>query len=171
MTHLLLFGSLLVASIPAFSQANKPSIKALDEKNGFRDLRFGIDTAEVKGRLPLRTEDGIDYFTRPADSPKIGGSQVAIYYGFYKGKLLTVGLTAPDKANGQALLSALVSSYGLPAQANKHIESYVWNGAAVVMTADFSKTLKPQVFIVSRAILAQRLADQQAAAKKGASDL
>ncbi|MBC6991941.1 hypothetical protein [Hymenobacter sp. BT491] len=163
--------ALLPFTIGAFAQDTKPSIQKLDEKNGFRDMKFGADSSTLEGRKFFMTSDGVRYYIRPTDDPKIGGSTVQIYYGFYKGRLLTVGMTAPDKANGQALFDALVATYGVPIKPNQYVNIYYWYGGLVNMSYDASKMLRPQVFIVSRPLTTQAQADKAAAAKRASSDL
>ncbi|MBG8552360.1 hypothetical protein [Hymenobacter guriensis] len=146
------------------------NVKALDEKNGFRDARFWADTTAIKDLVYLTTsQDRIRYYKRTSDSPSIGNAQVDISYGFYKGRLMAVVLTTNSASY---LLDALKASYGPGIQNNRYIPEYFWLGQQVYMSFKEDTALHTaQAVIISRTMQKQQEEDNKKAAEKAKAEL
>lgn len=168
MKHLPLFCLVLLAPV---ARAQNAKYWALDKKMGFRDLRFGADTSEVAGRVFVMRSNAVRYYSRPADSPLIGASEVQILYGFFKGKLYNVSLKANDIGNGQALFKALVTAYGTPDKISPYTEKYWWEGYQVFATFDSPGGNACEAIIGSRVIRNQLQAEIEGKAKQAAGNL
>lgn len=153
------------------AQAQKPSLRALEEKNGFRDLHFGDDTASVAGLVREHGAGAERWYTRPVDSKTIGGATAQnISYMFYKGKLATVAVEAHGSINGTALKDALEAQYSWGLPENQYSKRYFWKTKSVAMSLD-NTTDKVKLFIFGRPQLAERERDEKATAQKAKSDL
>jgi len=176
MKHLLLVATVLLAAsgnIYAQEKEPKPSLKALDEKNGFRTHHFGDDISQFTD-LTIAEDDGdAKYYTSTDENLKIGGATIQrIAYGFYKGKFYEVSIKTEDYTNSRALFEALKAQYGRPYQSNQYIEDYSWWGKVVSLNYDEnSVTSSAKVLMYSKPISKQEELDKKAVAKKAGSDL
>lgn len=173
MKTILLVSALFFASISAYSQATeKGSIKALDDKYGFRNMVFGTDTTAADGMVYAATSGPIRIFNRPDESKTIGGAQVSsIGYCYYKGHLISVIILTEGPDNSKALLAALIAAYGYPTQPNPYIKTYHWRGRSVTMTFSEDALHKGTALMSSVPLTKQKEVDDKAKAQKGTSDL
>lgn len=151
--------------------AQDPSLTALDKKYGFRDLKFGADTANIKGmRLKGIYEDGTSYYERSSDNKNVGtGMASIITYRFYKGKLQEVELYFEGKPNIEAMRTAMqeLYGYGTPHESGM----ILWNGKLVTAAIFFFKDSEmASLTIYSNPIMAQQ-ANDIAASKANKSGL
>lgn len=150
MKNLFSVATLLLAAHLSFGQAARPgtiSYPALDEKYGFRDVRFETDTTQIKDLKAIERKGNRTVFVRPTDSNKVGDAKVArITYGFYKGQLADVILTTKGIESSRALLAALEGQYGSGIAVATGSQDKVWNGQRVRMTyvvdAFYNATIK-----------------------------
>lgn len=166
MKHLLLLAFFAVST--AAAAQTKPSLRALEEKNGFRDVQLGSDSSALAGRV-LQTHAGNSYtYARAADSPQIGGATAAgISYTYYKGRLSTVTVLAEGAANAAALKDALEAQYSWGIPENAYSKTYYWQTKRVKMVYQIDPvTDKGALFVFSREVLAQKAQDEKATAGK-----
>ncbi|WP_151087351.1 hypothetical protein [Hymenobacter baengnokdamensis] len=166
---------LLSATSAAHAQGNtsKPSIKVLDEKNGFRTLHFGDDISQMPTAKLVEARGDSKYYERTDENLKIGEADLkSINYGFYKDKLYFIIIKTESLSNSRALKAALEAQYGRGYRSNQYIEEYFWLGK--VMTMSYSENSldgSAKVTMSSEAITAQKAKDKEASAKKAGSDL
>jgi hypothetical protein len=161
---------LLLLPYGAFAQ----NLKALDQKNGFRDLVFGADSTALVGREKLPTKNpSASIYNRPTDELRIGGAELqSINYFFYRGKFSDVYIKTKGLTNSRALLSALEATFGKGYQSNRFIKDFDWFGRIVTMNyEENSITGDASVFISNKAINKQQRDEEAAAAKNAKSDL
>lgn len=95
--------------------------RALDEKNGFRDLQWGARPESIPGLQGSMREN---------EDLELGAAHLeSIRYLFQDaGGLSTVILTTRGFINSQALLDALKAHFGHGSQDNPYIPTYEWFG-------------------------------------------
>lgn len=150
------------------THAQKPSLRALDEKNGFRDVQFGSDSSALTGRV-LETHKANTYtYSRPADNKQIGSASVRfISYTYYKGRLSTVAIMAKGAANARALKDALEAQYQYGIPENQYSKHYYWQTKRVKMSYEINPVTDDGVlYIFGREVIEQQRKDEQAAARK-----
>jgi len=108
---------------------------ALDEKNGFRDLTFGVEVDSVAGLSPVEGEgEDSTWYVRSSDSMTVGSATLtSIRYNFYKGQLAVVHLTAA-RPNCDVLLDSLRESYGRGTKTSRLVPRSWWIGTLVSMS-------------------------------------
>ena len=137
------------------------SAPALDEKNGFRDLTFGVDVDSVADLTPVEGEgEDSTWYVRNGDSMTFGGATLtSIRYNFYKGQLGVVQLTAADPECG-VLHDALRESYGRGTKTSKLVKRSWWIGERVSMSYEkIAGTC--EVYMLSKPIGDQKDADSK----------
>ncbi|TDN39852.1 hypothetical protein E4631_23255 [Hymenobacter sp. UV11] len=92
---------------------------SLDQKNGFRDLKFGVAIETVSGLAPYapafadKAIPEMKEFTRPSDKLEIGPYQVFnITYSFYKNRLFKVTIAVNKGYQSQGVKDVLIREYG-----------------------------------------------------------
>lgn len=171
-----LFAAALLLAVPtahAQDKTPKPSLKALDEKNGFRNYHFGDDISQFQDLKVVEDDGDSKFYSSTNENLKVGGADLKdITYGFYKGKLANVFIKTPGLTDSRALLDALKAQYGRPFQPNQFMQRYSWLGKNVYLNYDENSidgTAK--VYMTSEAIRKQQQADEKDAAKKASKDL
>lgn len=166
------FGVLYSTISIAQTTSKKGTIKALDEKYGFRDMTFGTDTTATKDLVYTATTSGLRAYTRPGNSLSIGGAELtSILYGYYKGKFAVVMAQSEGANNAKSLLDALVATYGYPVRPNPYLKEYYWRGQSVVMTLKTDALNKSSLILQSVPLYNQIAEEQKAKANKASSDL
>jgi hypothetical protein len=157
----------------AQDKAPKPSLKALDEKNGFRTRHFGDDISQFADAVVKEDDGDHKFYSLTSENLKLGDADLKeIVYGFYKGKLATVTIKTPGITESKAVLEALKAQYGTPFQSNRYMQKFSWLGKNVfLLYEENSATGAAEVYMSSKAISAQEKEDEKAAGKKAASDL
>jgi hypothetical protein len=75
--------------------AQSGSVAVLDERYGFRDLKFEQSIKATKDMVLLEDDGDMKFYTRKGDPLEVGGAKLKkIEYAFYKGKLANITLTA-----------------------------------------------------------------------------
>lgn len=163
------------AAPPAAAQdaPARPSLKALEEKYGFRDARLEADTTALPGRELVDVGKNVLEYVRPADARNVGEAQLeTIRYVFYKGRLESIVLTTEGARNSQALLATLRAQYGPGDKPNPYRQHYVWSTKHVLMTFDQQASVGDgKVLITSKLLHGQQQADEASAARQATSDL
>jgi hypothetical protein len=165
---LLLLASLVVGSAKAQSLAGR---RAMDEKYGFRDVRFETDSTAIPG-IKHAFDAGVRrFYTRPTDKLRIGDGELeALYYVFVSGKLSEVVLSMDGTTNANAVYGALKAEYGTPnVMGSEH--AGVWNSSSSLITYDRRPGGKVDVHFSSKAMEKVRREATKDAGKKAASDL
>jgi hypothetical protein len=107
---------LLSFSSQCIGQSKKSLYKALDEKNGFKNARFGMSSTQVLGFFKDMFfqdsyENGKYYVTR-SDKMSIGKAAVKeVVYGFYKDRLFSIKVVLYF-SNSDNAIPVLESAYG-----------------------------------------------------------
>lgn len=164
----LLFISVLTST--SLSAQNK---KALDEKNGFRELKFGMSIDSISN-LKLIDGNGISkYYEKTDDKLTIGDYTVeSITYGFYKGKLSFIMITTVGYTNSRGILNLLVTQYGKGYQPNQYIEEYWWFGKTVSLNyKENSINNNGKIIMTTNIFDEEKAADKKAATEKAKNDL
>lgn len=146
----------------------------LNEKNGFRDLKFGTPITAVKGLVALApASHGSRTYQRPSDAKKIGKYALSsITYTFYKGQLSRIHIDTDDYLDSRGVLEAFQALYGPGRKDNDYIEEYQWTSDKVLMHYEQNPvTGDATISIRSAPIMGIEAADEKNAAKKAAADL
>lgn len=164
----LFFAALLgLASLSALGQGRK----ALEEKYGFRDLKFETDTSSAKG-LRLMAADGRDaYYSRPSDELKIGAARLKeIVYGYSSGRLATVRAVTVS-GDGEALKSALLAQYGRPWVSSNYGKSCMWGSKSVTLSYEENSAGGADMLMLSKPMREGRQLSEREAGKAAKGDL
>ncbi len=163
---------LLGGAAHAQKSAPAPISPALDEKYGFRDLKFETDTSAVEGltvgeATPLRL-----VAQREADSKKVGAATLnKIDYAFYQGKLYEVTLVTKGLTNSHALREVLESQYGEGALVSAAGQDRNWDGKLVRLTYREDPAFHNATVRFTCKKLEEQLKAAQKTVKKASSDL
>jgi hypothetical protein len=100
-------------------------------KDGFDDLKWGIQLWAVKGLEKRSTDSGLDdvaEYTRPADVLKLGDAALTtVVYAFWRDQLYTITLWAQGPANYAALRTAVFEQFGAGTRVEGAGEKYLWS--------------------------------------------
>ena len=162
---------LLVFHPKAVLAQNGPGRRKMDEKYGFRDVRFETDSAAISGLQHAFDQAGLRYYERSSDNLHIGGAEVSnIYYAFAAGKLCQVALFVDGVANSNAIYEALKEEYGpiyqLVGQPDKG-----WTSNAEVISMERRVGGRTIIRFASRKMKDLERQAGKLAAKKAAGDL
>ena len=115
------------------SHDDEPSVKMLDLKYGFRDLKFKTPLKEL--RSMTKSDDG--YYRYSLDSMNVGGFDVKdIYYDFDEHGLSSINVIILGDDNGNGILSVLQDCYGRPDMHKSNVDDrvvFVWTGKLVTL--------------------------------------
>jgi hypothetical protein len=140
----ILFASLFILSRLI---SNGQDLKALDDKNGFREAKFGMFQGSFKNLIFVSRDirEGFTYeekYKMNNDDLHIGDFILdAIYYNFYKGQLISIIIEVNnDYSNQIGVLKVLEAAYGKGLVGEntfpyKH-NDYAWDGKLVRMYYD-----------------------------------
>lgn len=164
---------LLLLCSTLLSQAQ--NLKALDEKNGFREMKFGSDIKEFPAMSPIEYESDslIIFYKLTDDKLKIGSHEVErITYGFYKDKFYLVMIKINGYSNSRGVLDVMTELYGKGDKSNRYIEKYYWSGDAVWASySENSITNDAMIYFSSKTISDRVKKDKEQASKKAKSDM
>lgn len=150
-------------------------LSALDEKNGFRDVMFGINISSThfKGSRLVEDSGNTKFYVRPTDKMQIGGSELeSITYSFYKDHLSGVMIKAKGKVNSASLLEVFKAAYGPGHKGNQFIERYFWFGAKVMLYFDENViTGDATAALMSEELRKQKEIDEKAEAEAAKDDI
>lgn len=123
----------------AKAHLEKLLLEKLDQKNGFRDVQLGTHIKFFK-KTTREWQAEEDYNCRRAtDKLSVNGMPLTeIVYGFHKGRLNHIYITAPGIENSRELLKFFQSVYGpgqLVYEETEEFDNMVeWGGKKVILT-------------------------------------
>lgn len=152
----------------AVAQQAASDIKTLDERYGFRGVRFESDSSALPDRVLAEVGGTTRYYRRTTEVKTLGeGELAAVRYGFYKGKLALVILETKGLANSRAVLAAIQQEYGPGTRSSPFMQRYSWRGKAVTLSYDENTASNDAIiFLSSKKLRAQQLKAEYDAAKK-----
>jgi hypothetical protein len=110
------------------------SLAALDAKNGFRDVKFGMPLKAYPGMvlIPFDPDDNYQRYLRKSDKLQMGDIPLKeVTYLFYKSRLINVQVWVYGIENREKVLQALSYAYGQPSM--KYKPKRDWFGKKVEM--------------------------------------
>jgi hypothetical protein len=170
MKKTILVSLIMILMLKSFGQ----NLKALDEKNGFRDYKFGDSISKFTNlKLYEMSKDSLTgYYTKLDDKLKIGDFDVTISYSFYKKVLSLIIIRTIDYNSSRGLLSLFKQQYGDGYKENQYIEDYSWWGKEVTLSYnENSATHKSTIYMWSNSIQNFQKKDKEEKVKNAAKDL
>lgn len=160
---------LSVASANAQSFAGR---RKMDEKYGFRDVRFESDSTSISGLKHAFDQRGERYYERPTDNLHIGEAELkAIYYVFVNGKLSEVDLMIEGATNTNAVYAALKEEYG-PVYTIPYSGGQMgWTSGTEQILLGTGGTQQQVIRFLSRKMIKEARDVKKASAKAASSDL
>lgn len=111
----------------------------LDERYGFRDLKFEQPLKTCAGMVVIEDDGDMKFCTRTNDLLQMAGAKLkSIEYSFYRDQLAGVTVIAATEFDGEMLLKSLEADYGPGRKAPRNITKYYWFGQKVV--TDYTST-------------------------------
>lgn len=164
--------TLTLLALISFIGAGAQTLEQLDNKNGFRWMKFGMDESQFKGTKDGLT-DGVQFYHKKNDTLKIGDAEFfSIKYAFYGGKLYSVFILGKGYSNYKSILQTLSQAYGAPSQPNEYITKFYWWGDKVSQVLNYSEiTDDITIAIISKTIDDQKKIDEKNKSKKAVGDL
>ena len=146
--------------------APSSELRQLDDTYGFRDVKFEMPISAFHNLVLVDAAGRTKIYRRTTDSYQVGQAQASsILYYFYKGKLITVRLTAQGDTNSRAMLEAFSDLYGPGYQANDHLEKHVWQGEKVYLGYEQNTLTNNATFYIwSNKLVEQRRTEELKAA-------
>lgn len=158
--------------ISANQKKERPSVKNLDEKYGFRSVKLESDFSTFEDMVLKEKEGSIDFYTRTSDELTIWNYSIEpILYGFYKNKLLAIAISTKGLSNSRGVLEVLQAQYGQGYQKNRYIKDFVWDGQKTRLTYnENSITSDSNIMIISKDLSKLMFKEEGESAKKAAAD-
>lgn len=154
---------------PTSAQTKPGTVQALDDKYGFREVKFGTPLSAFSDLTPYKQEGDRQMYQRKKENLFLGKYRFNnITYTFYRGKLSAILCTVTGLDNVRGISQALQRAYG-PGRATRTGKE--WAGRRVKM--QWMQWSDTQVFLSLESIplLNERLAAEEKAAEKASSDL
>lgn len=165
----LIIAILITLSLNAASQ----NLKALDEKMGFREMKFGDSISKFDDLVGVEysNDSSSIYYIRTNDKLTIGSTEVSLTYGFYKNKFYSVFIKTKGYSNSKSILKTLIEMYGKGYQSNRYIDDFSWYGKKVSLSYDENSISgDAQVLMYSKIIMNEITTDEKEKAKKAKDD-
>jgi hypothetical protein len=166
-----ILGAILLFSVLGFSQ----NLKKLDEKNGFRQYKFGMSVDSIPNLKLIETsKNGFSkYYDKTDEVKKIGDFNVdRIVYGFYKDKLDIVMIYIKSYGNSKGILGVFETQYGKGYQANRYMEDYTWFGKTITLSYDEnSLTNDSKIFIYTNQFTSEKAEDKKISEEKAKNEI
>lgn len=150
----ILFILLLCPSLMVMGQ-NRKQKKAMDAKDGFRNIKLESSISSFKNLMTVETDNNHRFCRIRNEDLAMGEATLdSVIYCFYKDKLESIMLFATGYSNSRVILNILQSAYGHGSKDNPYIETYFWDSNLVSIvykensinhnsvTAIFSEPLK-----------------------------
>ncbi len=107
------------------------NIKSLDEKYGFREMKFETHFSSIKNLV--KVEEG--FYKSTTENLKLGDYKLSeVTYSFYKDQLYIILIQTKGLINSRGVLKILQQAYGEGIQSNEYIERYYWDGEKTLMS-------------------------------------
>jgi hypothetical protein len=140
MRIILLVLVLLYSSYQCVGQSKKTVYKALDEKNGFKNARFGMNSTQVLGFFKdlffQEYYNNEKYYVTHSDKMKIGRAAIKkVIYKFYKDRLFSIEIVL-YYGNGDGVIPVLESVYGKGNYST--FESWIGNKKIIMVSSPYS---------------------------------
>ena len=117
----------ILLSLTSISQ----SVSKLDEKYGFREMKFETSLTSFKNLVKVQE----NFYASTTENLTLGNYKLSqIAYGFYKGRLFSIIIMTKGLTNSSGVLKILQQAYGTGYKDNEYLESYIWRGEKVKMT-------------------------------------
>lgn len=124
--------------------ASQPNSSTCFRKDGFRDLRWGVNISIVSGLQKRAVESGLDdviEYDRPSDPLKIGNVELfSIIYAFWKDELYTVTIWTQGQSNYMQLRDRVFAQYGQGYRYQKYPGRYLWSEGLTDMMLRYDET-------------------------------
>ena len=163
-TFSLLF-SFVIASAAVAEDSGQPvpgSLANLDERYGFRELKFEQSLKSCKDMVVIEEDGEMKFCTRKNESLLLSGAKLkSIEYGFFRGKFATVTVIAATEFDGDMLFKSLEADYGPGRKAPRNITKYYWFGQKVVTDYTSTGTGSPSFAMWSKPLQALRQAQKE----------
>ncbi|MCX6350749.1 MAG: hypothetical protein NTX03_02685 [Bacteroidetes bacterium] len=112
------------------------SIDNLDDKNGYKDLRFGMPKYLLNDKISNCTENG-NCLLFGTEYRKIRNVYIdEVYLKFTDDKLTAIFLTVTGEENVNRLLNIYNKTYGTTTNSNLDKLIMYWEGSAVILSYD-----------------------------------
>jgi len=149
------------------------NIKALDEKNGFREYNFGVDTNAIPNLMFIGESGGERSYKKTDEKMSIGDAEIeSIQYIFYKNQLSSVYISTNNLTNSRAVLRVLRELYGNGYKPNQFMDKYNWSGKRVYLVYDENSiTGGATILMWSKLLYEQKKADEKENAKNAKGDM
>lgn len=150
------------------------SLKALDDKYGFREAEFETPLSSFKNLKKVYEEpSGLIHYNSTNENLNLGNYVLdEIRYVFYKEQLAAVAINTKGESNSRGVLKILQDAYGNGYHVNEYIEEYDWFGEKVIMSyGQNSITGDAQIFIWSIKLSDIRRAENDKANSDAAKQL
>ncbi len=164
---------LLAISMLTMMTLSAQNKKMLDEKNGFREFKFGMNADSIPNLKLVESDGFCNYYEKTDEKLKIGDYDVkSITYGFYRGKLDFIFIEIKGYNNSRGILNIFESQYGKGYQSNPYIEKYYWFAKTVTLSYDENSiNNNANIIIHSKMFDDIKKTDKKTAEEKAKSDL
>jgi hypothetical protein len=124
---LFLMSAMLVLTLTSFGQ----TFKALDEKYGFRDMKFEMPLSSFKDLVKL--DPNYDVYGFVKENLKLGEYNLtSVDYTFYKNQLSSINITISGDVNRKGILKIFQLAYG-NGKKDEYMDEYTWSGEKILM--------------------------------------
>lgn len=162
-----------------FFQVNSQDIKKLDEKNGFKTIKFGMNVDSLKKKTPMLLVESHPktktyyYSVSSLEFKKVGNAFIdKVYICSYNNKVYAIMLETKGFGNSRAILDVFESAYGAGYKDNKYIESYLWSSPNILLSYDENSTNRnADIMILSKSIDQLRVDFEKELANNAKGDL
>ncbi len=125
----------------------------LDEKNGFREMKFGDSISNYKDMIPVShsKDSSVIFYRKRNDKLTIAKNYTAsVIYAFYKGHFFLVKIKIDTREGSTYLLHEMQNKYGKGFKNYPEREQYIWSGKRVLMFFTFYINNESETIIVSK---------------------
>ncbi len=162
----------VIAVVVGLISITSPAVAFQNEPDDFRGIKWGTNIKDIIG-MQCQSERGNEKsYSRLGDKMAIGNAPLTIIlYDFYKDRFSGVSITYEGESAFDSLKRTLTDLHGKPSRPNVYVENYVWSGALVDITfeySDFSK--RGTIYYFYKPIIEEEQRDKKTFGKKGAAD-
>jgi hypothetical protein len=114
-----------------------------NKKNGFRDLKWGVNLVDLDGFVEIKTDTGLEEvkeYIREHEILKLGDAYLnSIVYSFWRDQFYTVTVWTAGKTNYISLRNEAFKRFGKGQQSDQTLERYLWSDASTDRMLKFIK--------------------------------